>query len=412
MPDNEPRLRLHFLDGLRGVASFYVLVFHAMGVKISDTSRLPVPLRWLGSVFGRGHYGVVVFIVLSGFSLMLPMARAASTELNGGFVGYMRRRARRIMPPYYAALALSIAVLAGYNVLGPRLGLGTKVEPEALSFGSIVSHLLLVHNVLFDWAFRINGPMWSVATEWQIYFVFALVLLPLLRRTNIVVVVVVACVLGSLPQLLLPDAHNGFWAGPWLLGSFALGMLGAHIGFAPSMRESWWRMRVPWGALAVVGLAGVVAMIVSGGADSWPGPLSDGVVSVFALFVVNACWSSSVRERSERLGAALARAFGSRRLVYLGGFSYSLYLVQHPVLRLTEKAFDKAGFSRAVTVVGHLLLVVPLIVAIAWVFAELFERPFTSGGVLLPALRRRFGRAAVPVGSAGLAAAGAVERAE
>jgi hypothetical protein len=29
-------------------------------------------------------------------------------------------------------------------------------------------------------------------------------------------------------------------------------------------------------------------------------------------------------------------------------------------------------------------------VAVAWVFSELFERPFTSGGVLIPALRRRF----------------------
>ncbi len=390
MASEQPRLRLHFLDGMRGAASLYVLVFHAITIKVPDTSRLPLPMRWFATVFGRGHYGVVVFIVLSGFSLMLPMARTGDATLNGGFAGYMRRRARRIMPPYYAALAVSIAILAGYNALGPRLGLGDKVEPEALSPGSVLSHVFLVHNLRFDWAFRINGPMWSVATEWQIYFVFALLLLPVLRRTNIVVVVVLAWLLGSLPWLVLPLDHNGFWAGPWLLGSFALGMLGAVIGFSPTMKGTWWRERAPWGLLTAASLAAVCVMGAVGGADSWPGPVSDGIVSVFALCAVNAGWVSAMRVADGRPGI-LARSFGSRRMVQLGAFSYSLYLIQHPILRLTEKVAGKAGLGRASAVLVHLVVVVPFIVAVAWVFAELVERPATGGGVLLPRLRRRSG---------------------
>jgi peptidoglycan/LPS O-acetylase OafA/YrhL len=250
--------------------------------------------------------------------------------------------------------------------------------------------------------------MWSVATEWQIYFVFALVLLPLLRRTNIVVVVAVAWLLGSLPWILLPLEHNGFWAGPWLLGSFALGMLGAVVGFSPAWRDSWWRTRAPWGVLTAVSLAAVCVMGAVGGAASWPGPVSDGIVSVFALCAVNACWAPALRSAEARPGR-LARLFGSRALVYLGGFSYSLYLVQHPILRLTEKAADKAGLGRAAAVSLHIVVVVPVIVAVAWVFAELFERPFTGGGVLLPALRKRFRRAAAAPLPAPLAPAGAAD---
>jgi hypothetical protein len=40
----------------------------------------------------------------------------------------------------------------------------------------------------------------------------------------------------------------------------------------------------------------------------------------------------------------------------------------------------------------HLVVVVPLIMVVAWLFAEIFERPFTGSGVLLPALRRKVDR--------------------
>src|SRR5260221_14573530 len=101
-----PRLRFHYLDGIRALAALYVVLYHATTVKTTDQSALPQPLRFIVAILREGHFGVVVFIVLSGFSLMLPIARAGSTELVDGFRRYLRRPARRIMPPYYVALAL------------------------------------------------------------------------------------------------------------------------------------------------------------------------------------------------------------------------------------------------------------------------------------------------------------------
>jgi len=71
-------LRLEYLDGLRAVASLYVLLFHA-GVCFVGTGK-PSRLSLLARVFRQplvyGHDAVGVFIVLSGYCLMLPVARA------------------------------------------------------------------------------------------------------------------------------------------------------------------------------------------------------------------------------------------------------------------------------------------------------------------------------------------------
>jgi peptidoglycan/LPS O-acetylase OafA/YrhL len=396
------RLRFDYLDGVRALAALYVLLYHATTVSTTDQSALPQPLRFLTAIFSQGHFGVVVFIVLSGFSLMLPIARANKTGLVDGFGSYLYRRARRILPPYYAALAFSIAIIAVFNVVGPRIGLTGTLEPGALSLGSVTSHIFLIQDIHFSWAFRINGPMWSVATEWWIYFAFPLILLPLLRRTNILVVVLVAWLVSTLPEYLIPagrhlwpgpplSSANTFWASPWLLGSFALGMLGAVIGFSPAWRDSPWRIRCRWDWLAAAASAIMVAMVAAGRAEVWPAPLVDFLVSFWAICIINTCWSRSARPEPTSPGR-LAGILGSRRLVQLAGFSYSLYLVQFPLLRLSGQLFAKAGAGPTATIVGHLVFVVPAIMAVAWLFAEIFERPFTRSGVLLPALRRRSAR--------------------
>ena len=194
--------------------------------------------------------------------------------------------------------------------------------------------------------------------------------------------------IGSLPFFLLPQNDNFFWACPWFIGSFAFGMAGAAIGFSPALKESWLRNKAPWGTLTWASFAVLVGLVWSGLADTLPYPVVDFVVSVFAFGLINACVvRSPIGQESKSL---LVRFFGSRALVYLGGFSYSLYLVQHPVFRFTEKMAAKLPLSADGMALVHLLIVCPVIMLLAWFFAELFERPFTSGGIVLPALRRRF----------------------
>src|SRR6185369_16490784 len=95
--------RLAHLDGLRAVAAGYVVMFHA--VLGFTGSELTGPWRALRRVFAFGHEAVAIFIVLSGYCLMLPAARSHPARLTSTTGDFLRRRALRILPPYFAALA-------------------------------------------------------------------------------------------------------------------------------------------------------------------------------------------------------------------------------------------------------------------------------------------------------------------
>src|SRR3954471_10178830 len=98
-----PRPRLAGLDGLRGLAALFVVVNHIFlrAFPGYPVDRAPFWAAW----FIYGRFAVVVFIVLSGFSLALSPARLG-WRLDS-VSRFARRRARRILPPYWAALGFS-----------------------------------------------------------------------------------------------------------------------------------------------------------------------------------------------------------------------------------------------------------------------------------------------------------------
>ena len=141
-----------------------------------------------------GHSAVAVFIVLSGFSLMIPVVKHGRAP--GGVPGYIARRARRILPTYYAALAFSLLLIWYFPPLSRTDDPRWEHALPAFSFRSaILPHLLLVHNLKGWWAMRIDPPMWSVATEWQIYFLFP-ALLAAWRRWGVSAMVALGFAVG------------------------------------------------------------------------------------------------------------------------------------------------------------------------------------------------------------------------
>ena len=99
------------LDGLRAVAASYVLWHHAylqiwpVDYGIEPTGACRPLVSWLA----YGRFAVVVFIVLSGFCLALPVVSTGG--LRGGVRRYYLGRFWRIVPTYYAAIALSAALI-------------------------------------------------------------------------------------------------------------------------------------------------------------------------------------------------------------------------------------------------------------------------------------------------------------
>lgn len=346
-----------FADGLRALAAIAVTVYHAAlftGGSGEFLSTFPIA----GRLIGFGTLAVPVFIVLSGFVLMLPVARSAALELRGGFRDYLRRRARRILPPYFASLAIIAAMILFVPAM--QTGHGTEWDSKVpVTPGGLISHLFLVHNLNPAWIYQINGPAWSVATEWQIYFLFPLVLLPLWRRLGPAVAVGTMVLLGVVPVLLLPAIAG---AHPWFLGLFAMGAGAA-----------WMTQHIElpraglWASLAgIIALALTVAVRLS-----WVYESAFGIAIALLLH-----WLT-IRAREKR-PSQVGRVLSSRPLVRIGAGSYSLYLVHSPVLAAGNIALLDADLPYPARLAVMLLLVLPLSWLAGWVFFRLVERHFLT----------------------------------
>jgi peptidoglycan/LPS O-acetylase OafA/YrhL len=363
-------IHLAYLDGLRALASAYVVLFHALPG--FSAQNLTGPWRLLKRTFAYGHEAVAIFIVLSGYCLMLPIVRKDPDRLSVELGSFVQRRAKRILPPYFAAVAVSIVLIAAVPALRTS-GTGTIWDDSlpGLDAGAIASHLLVVHNWFPAYGYQINGPLWSVASEWQIYFFFPLVLLPLWRRVGMLGALLGAALLGYAPLWLVPATARV--AIPWYLLLFAFGMAAASIGFSHHELERRIRTRVPW-RLVSSGLWLACIVFSNIAASLWfrLKPVVDPLIGLATATLLVQLTREGISGKRGRLLALLE----SRALVALGHFSYSLYLTHLPVLALCYFALrglniSGVPFILAISLVGGLSSVL-----LGYGFHVFVERPF------------------------------------
>lgn len=361
---------LAYLDGIRALAALYVVIAHAYEtVWPGNLGRHPHGLTarltgWM--IFGNGHYAVALFIVVSGFCLALPVIRAGGV-LRGGAIGFLRRRARRILPPYYFSFLLSLILV--WTLIGNDIGSYWDISVPVDRAGYL-GHIFLAQDVVGR--NQADPPLWSVAIEWRIYFLFPLLILCWHRFgvAKTVITTVWLSYAGFVATCFIGWTARG--ANVQFVGLFALGTLGATIAFAD--REPWItvRGRFPWGALAALSaLTLIVVHEVGGRAVSPARPLLDVVLGLFGLSLLVA----ASRPGENRL----RRFLGARPLAFLGAFSYSVYLVHAPLLQVVWR-YGVRPFHLAevpmLLVVG--LVVIPVVIVGSYLFFLVCERPFMS----------------------------------
>jgi peptidoglycan/LPS O-acetylase OafA/YrhL len=266
---------------------------------------------------------------------------------------------------------LSLAVIALVPALRSQAPTGTIWDDThpAFATGPVVSHLLLVHNLFPQWVNRINGPLWSVATEWQIYFFLPFLLLPVWRARGGLATLAVAFAAGYLPLLLAPAAARS--AVCWYLGLFALGMVAAGISVAPRPLERRLRQVIPWGKVALV-LAAICALgglVLARLWFQWK-PVTDALVGLATAALLVHCSQVDVRTSLVR------RLLSSPALVKVGHFSYSLYLIHLLVVALCYFLVRGLPLGPVAHVVVLIALSTPASLAAAYAFHLLVERHF------------------------------------
>lgn len=375
-----PHQRLVFVDGLRALAALYVVVHHAwLQIWPVDYGRFPSgALAVLTNWMGFGHFAVSVFIVLSGFSLMLPVVRDG-WKLRGGAVGFMLRRARRILPPYYFAVIFSlllIALLVGQKT-GTHWDISLPVTPETLK-----AHLLLQQDLYGQC--KINHALWSIAVEWRIYFVFPLMIF-FWRHIGGVATISSTILLSYILSYM---AGGTSWEPtmPHYLALFALGAAAAAIAVSPDARSAFLRNRLPWTGFAIVLFAIIwLACWRWGQPVGWP---DRSMLLLLDTFVGLATASTLIGAARPHRHDVLQRMLSWKPLAIIGTFSYSLYLIHAPLLQVVWQYIAHPlrflGFGDAGELLITLGVGIPMILGISYLFFRLCEQPFMSGANLKP----------------------------
>ena len=154
------------LDGLRGVASLLVVIYHNFG--------------FINKYFFFGWLGLDIFFVLSGFLITDILLNTLETKhyLRNFYV----RRMLRVFPLYYASLVIFLIVLPAIPGL-----------PIQISY--FVNNQVWLWTYLENWLYIFKpshnqsalNHLWSLAVEEQFYILWPLIIL-LLRKTKYILI--------------------------------------------------------------------------------------------------------------------------------------------------------------------------------------------------------------------------------
>jgi peptidoglycan/LPS O-acetylase OafA/YrhL len=362
--------RLELVEGMRGVAALYVVLSHFVNIvdpKLFDgKSTAPAWLQSVMQPFTYGHLAVAAFIVLSGFCLQLSLLNGRDGRIHD-LKRFFQRRAWRILPAYYACLALSVltCILVTQFQKGLPYSQYVPVTRE-----NLLAHMFLVHNLSPDWMYKINGVLWSISIEAQLYLLFP-ILVWLLFRVGRIGLITVGSLLAFGTLFAFPVATKLY---PWYLPLFCVGMAAAHFAYRPNLRLGIQpRLASSILVFSAVGLGFTMNLKSLVPSDVFVGI---GVASLVYLGAV-APW------------LRLPGVFGWRPLISLGAFSYSLYLMHHPILQSLFVHRPAWANGDVFEMAYCVTVALPVILLGTWLFSLVFERPFISK----KAGKRQFDRA-------------------
>ena len=160
MPEN----RLYGADFMRAAACLTVL-FHHLSQRMGGNAKLD-SIEWFRVFAQIGTFGVGMFFVLSGFLLARPFWQAFDAGAPMPSIRtYATRRAARILPGFWLALAASFVL--GITVFRVPLDGWLVVRFVAGFLGISDWHWLTLFPV------EINGPLWSIGFEITSYVLAA-----------------------------------------------------------------------------------------------------------------------------------------------------------------------------------------------------------------------------------------------
>ena len=336
--------RMNYLDSLRGIAALVVVVCHCTMLYPGLFDCPHVGLLEAVSSHHVGFYvaeklrdgaraAVILFFVLSGFVLALSLERGTTN-----FSSFLIKRLFRIYPLFSILVLFSwlLHILLGFHNPGSFEAMQVAKYHYDLSLLTIWKHLAMFGVERFEW---LDGPMWTLVHEMRIALLFP-VLLMLTRRYGLVMLA--SALLLSLGTTLISlETKNvvvtGFSeqsvAGSLNVTAYFIFqfVLGAFVAINRVRMISYVAKSPAWAIACLSALS--LALILKADFDNHVlfGCAGDLLKAFGAAGVLLICMSVPT----------VARLLNFAPLIWLGGISYSLYLVHMPILYIVSQTMGQ-----------------------------------------------------------------------
>lgn len=323
--------RLTELDALRGIGALCVLIFHystRFHELFPQASHVPFS-------FPGGNYRVLLFFTISGFAIFFTLERIRTVA------DFVVNRFARLYPAYLIAMLCTLSI--EYLAHATKLLIGPKA-------------ILVNFTMLQGFAFipEVDGAYWTLTVEIAFYVcMIALWRFAGLRRLEPMLALWLAVrwlywVWPDMPERIIMVMVLRY------LPFFVIGMLSYRVWAG----RRTWRQQAPYAAMA---LASVATM------ETWD-------VTIVAI-VLLASFAALIRGH--------LRFLAIRPLIWLGGISYSFYLIHQHVGFIVMLEVAKAGYSPWIGFAAAFLVALVL----GTIINRVVERP--AGEAILAWWKRR-----------------------
>jgi peptidoglycan/LPS O-acetylase OafA/YrhL len=327
------------LDALRGIGALCVLTFHystRFHELFPQASHVPFS-------FPGGNYRVLLFFAISGFAIFFTLDRIRTVA------DFVVNRFARLYPAYLVAMLLTLSI--EYVAHATQLLIGPV---------DILANFTMLQG--FAFIPEVDGAYWTLTVEIAFYFcMVAMWKFVGIRRLEPILALWLAVrwlywLWPDMPErivMLLVLRYTPF---------FMIGMLAYRVWSG----QRTLRQQIPYAALALLSIATI---------ETWDVTIVGCVlVAVFVALI-----------------HGQLRFLSLRPLVWLGGISYSFYLIHQHVGFVVMLEFAKAGYSPWIGFAAAFLLALTL----GTVINRIVERP--AGEAIIAWWKRR--REAPPLGS-------------
>jgi peptidoglycan/LPS O-acetylase OafA/YrhL len=358
-----PRPRYNYVEGIRALACLTVVLNHAVAEAYPVLYHVDIPpmLSFLNLWFAFGHHAVTAFIVVSGFCLGLPLA-AGDFSKPVAFGQFMARRIARIVPPYYAALVMSLLVCYTMFKFPSGMHFDFSAHPRP---SDIAAHVLLIQNVFGTG--QINYSLWSIATELHIYMLFPFLVAMLRKRNGWMAVVAIAVAAYGVSYLVMDTRLDR--AAVHFVGAFICGIAASWVTRSEHPVAKRLRTFSGWPLVALGGLAGIVFWTRSLPYSQYQAfqMAQDAVVMIAITALLIAC---------TKVKSPLRLLLEAKPLVWIGERSYSLYLLHVPIqAALLKVAISTLDLTHTERLVFLLTFGLGILLGMTWVFHRVVEIP-------------------------------------